>query len=61
MHKQASTYVYRGEILDNIAEDRRYRPHYNQQIDPQNRRAIDSYQRVSTQTTAPGKILDFYL
>lgn len=40
-------YVYRGELLEGVGNDRRYRPQPNLQVDPQNRRAIDTYHSKS--------------
>jgi len=54
-------YVYRGELLESVASDKRYRPQFNQQIDPQNRRAIESYQRVASEPPLVGQILDGFI
>jgi hypothetical protein len=54
-------YVYRGELLEGVANDKRYRPGFNQQIDPQNRRAIESYQRVAAEPPLMGQILDGFI
>lgn len=54
-------YVYRGELLEAVTSDKRYRPQINQQIDPQNRRAIDSYQRVASEPPLVGQILDGFI
>jgi hypothetical protein len=60
--KQApSTYVYRGELLEAVAYHQHYRPRYNQQIDPQNQRAIDSYKSVASMPTLVGQILDGFI
>ncbi|MCP4981544.1 MAG: hypothetical protein GY935_13735 [Gammaproteobacteria bacterium] len=56
-----STYVYRGEVLDSITNDTRYRPRLNLQIDPANRRAIESYNRVATDPVRMGQILDGFI
>ena len=56
-----STYVYRGELLETFADNRRYNPRFNQQIDPQHRNAIDTYQRVASIPTRIGQILDGYI
>ncbi len=55
------TYVYRGELLEKVTSDKRYRPGLNQQIDPQNRRAIESYQRVVSAPPLMGQILDGFI
>ncbi len=57
----APTYVYRGELLDPVVSDNRYRPQLNLQIDPQNRRAIDSYQRAVSDPPIKGLILDGFI
>ena len=54
----SSTYVYRGELLEAVANHPHYRPRSNQQVDPQYRHAIDSYQRVASTPTRLGQILD---
>ena len=54
-------YIYRGELLEAVAYDKGYRPQLNQQIDPQNRRAIDSYQRVASEPPLVGQILDGFI
>ena len=54
-------YVYRGELLEGVASDKRYRPGFNQQIDPQNRHAIESYQRVASEPPLIGQILDGFI
>ncbi len=55
------TYVYRGELLESVANDRRYRPHLNLQIDPDKRRAIDTYQRVASEPPLMGRLLDGFI
>lgn len=60
--KQApTTYVYRGELLEAVANHQHYRLQLNQQIDPENRRAIDLYQSVATTPTRAGQILDGFI
>jgi hypothetical protein len=54
-------FIYRGELLEGVASDKRYRPGFNQQIDPQNRRAIESYQRVAAEPPLVGQILDGFI
>jgi hypothetical protein len=54
-------YVYRGELLETVANDKRYRPQLNLQVDPQNRRAIESYQRVASEPPLVGQILDGFI
>lgn len=60
--KQApSSYVYRGELLEAVAYNRHYRPRFNQQVDPENQRAIDSYRRVAAEPPLVGQILDGFI
>jgi hypothetical protein len=54
-------YVYRGELLEAVANDKRYRPQLNQQIDPQNRRAIESYRSIAAEPPLMGQILDGFI
>ncbi len=63
-------FVFRGEVLEQINnQDRRYRPQYNQDIDPQNREAISSYQQIGEQAqasnesdgSASGRIVDVFI
>ena len=56
-----STYVYRGEVLDSLSHDRRYRPQPNLQVNPKNRNAIESYQRVAVDPMPKGMILDGFV
>ena len=56
----SSTFVYRGELLEAAAE-RAYRPAYNLQISPENRRAISSYQKIAEEPPVLGKILDGFV
>jgi hypothetical protein len=59
--RSPATYVLRGELLDSIVSDKRYRPRSNLQIDPQNRHAIESYLRVATDPTPAGRLLDGFI
>ena len=54
-------YVYRGELLEAVTNNQHYRPQLNQQIDPENRRAIDSYRSVAATPTLVGQILDGFI
>lgn len=56
-----ATYVYRGEVLESLSHDRRYRPQPNLQISPQNRDAIESYQRTAVDPPQKGLILDGFI
>ena len=58
--QQRPGYVYRGELLDTVT-DRSYRPAYNVQISPENRRAINTYQQVVNESPVVGRILDGYI
>lgn len=58
--QQPSSFVYRGDLLENAGE-REYRPQYNLQISPENRRAINSYQKVAEEPQRLGRILDGYI
>lgn len=54
-------YVYRGELLEGVGNDRRYRPQLNLQVDPQNRRAINAYQQVASDPPLLGRVLDGFI
>lgn len=62
-------FVFRGEVLEDINnQERRFRPQPNQDIDPQNREAISSYQQIGEQASslneaAPesGRIVDVFI
>jgi hypothetical protein len=58
--RQASNYVYRGEVLES-SSDRSYKPEYNLQISPENRRAINSYRQTANAAPVVGRILDGYI
>ena len=58
--QQPSAFVYRGEWLESAARPE-YRPQYNLQISPENRRAIATYQKVSGEPPLVGKILDGFI
>ena len=59
--QQASTYVYRGELLDEVFGERRYRPAPNADVDPRKRRAIETYHLVAYDPTRRGQILDGFV
>ena len=59
--RQSAKYVYRGELLEAVANDKRYRPQLNLQVDPENRRAIDTYQRVASEPPLMGRLLDGFI
>ena len=54
-------YIYRGELLEAVANDKRYRPQLNLQIDPDNRRAIDTYQSVASDPPLMGRLVDGFI
>ena len=59
--QQPSTYVYRGELLEAVSNERRYRPIYNLPIHPQQQRAINAYQQIARQQQNLGQILDGFI
>ena len=62
--QDSSEYVFRGEILESVENNRPYKPEYNQQIDPQNRQAISNYQVTSisrTETESLGQLIDRFV
>ncbi len=56
--RQHQSFVYRGELLDGVPPQRRYRPQPNLQIDPQNQRAINAYLSVLNEPPLIGKLVD---
>lgn len=61
---ESSDYVFRGEVLESVENDKRYKPGFNQQIDPQNREAISNYQsaNIARINAAPlGQIIDRFV
>ena len=56
--RQRQPCVYRGELLDGMPPERRYRPQPNLQIDPQNRRAINAYLSVLDEPPLIGQLVD---
>lgn len=59
--QQAETYVHRGELLDEVFGDRRYRPTQVLDLDAHHRRAIEAYHRVAYDPTRRGQILDGFI
>jgi hypothetical protein len=62
--KDSTGHVFRGEVLESVANDTRYKPQFNQQIDPQNRDAISNYQTTSvsrTEAEALGQLIDRFI
>jgi len=59
-----SDFVFRGEFLDATANDKRYRPQFNQQIAPQNRAAIEVYktsESLLSDSDPRGRLLDRFV
>ena len=59
--KHPSTYVYRGEIVESLVNDRRYNPQLNLQTTPKTQRAIETYQKVLKEPPLVGQILDGFI
>ena len=59
--QQQSTYVYRGELLEAVAHERRYRPKTNLPANLQQQRAIDAYHKVAHDPKNAGRILDGFI
>ena len=62
--QESTEYVFRGEILESVENDKRYKPQFNQQIDPQNREAISNYQTTSvarTESESLGQLIDRFI
>ena len=56
-----STYVYRGEVVEALSNDKRYRPQPNLQVKPENQRAIATYQKVLNDPPLTGQLLDGFI
>ena len=56
--RQQQPFVYRGELLDGIPPQRRYRPQPNLQVAPQNQRAINAYLSVASEPPLIGQLVD---
>jgi hypothetical protein len=62
--QESAEYALRGEFLESVKNDKRYKPQFNQEIDPQNREAIAYYQAASvarTESEAMGKLVDRFI
>jgi len=62
--RPTTEYVARGELLDSLGGDKRYKPQFNQQIAPQNRTAIEQYTASASALSSNnprGRILDRYV
>ncbi len=62
---QANT-CFGGEVLESVENDKRYKPQFNQQVDPQNREAISNYQTISVARTESeseslGQVIDRFI
>ena len=63
-NRLSAEYVARGELLDSLGKDKRYKPQFNQQIAPQNRVAIEQYtasDSLSINNDPRGRLLDRYV
>lgn len=58
--QRPSGHIYRGELLETVA-DKTYKPQYNLQISPENRRAINTYHKIVNQAPLVGRFLDGYI
>lgn len=61
---QAAEYVFQGELLDSVANDKRFGAGYYQQIDPRNRNAIENYQATgepSAGSESLGRLVDRFI
>ncbi|MBL7003952.1 MAG: hypothetical protein ISR69_08005 [Gammaproteobacteria bacterium] len=64
--KQTTEYILRGELIDEANEQNGFRAKKNQNIDPENQKAINSYEENSGDPTPVfasrmGEILDAYV
>jgi len=62
--RRPTEYVARGELLDSLGKDKRYKPQFNQQIAPQNRAAIEQYasgNSISVNGDPRGRVLDQFV
>ena len=62
--RPTSEYIYRGELLDAVEQQRRYKAQPGQQVSPQNRLAIESYQAsdgLSADNDPRGRLLDRFV
>ena len=59
--QKSPTYVYRGELLEAVADDRRYRPIYNLPLNPLQQRAVNAYNNVAHEQQTMGRILDGFI
>jgi len=68
LRRQPTEFVFRGEVLDSVFNDNRFRPQFNQrvnqQIDPRNQSAISTYESTSANPLSDnsiGLILDRFI
>lgn len=63
--QQTVEFVFRGELVDEIAFDEQNRAQSNQQIDPANRYAISTYRDIDTASLQrperQGRMLDLFI
>lgn len=59
--QQTVEYVFKGEILEDVAADRNNRSPYTQSIDPANQGAISSYAEVDSEAPRQGQLVDIFI
>ena len=59
--KHPSTYVYCGEVVEAVSNDRRYHPQLNLQTTPKTERAIQTYQKVLRDPPLVGQLVDGFI
>ena len=59
--QRPSTYIYRGELLEAVSDDRRYRPTYNLPTNLLQQRAVNAYHKVAHEQQNVGSILDGFI
>lgn len=62
--RPATEYLYRGELLDAVEQQRHYKSQPGQQVSPQNRLAIESYlasDGLSVNDEPRGRLLDRFV
>ncbi|MCK4708777.1 MAG: hypothetical protein KAU21_09180 [Gammaproteobacteria bacterium] len=61
-HRQQTVeYVFKGEILEEVASEDHNRTPYPQSIDPANQSAISSYSNSSSQPPRQGHLVDIFV
>ena len=59
--QRPSTYVYRGELLEAVANERLYRLKYNLPVNLQQQHAVNAYHQVAHDQQSAGRILDGFI